>query len=269
MAIGGSSGGFGAHEITFESFGVGVRLQAGTADVLERATSVFPPGSRPSERRDVDFSFELKEVAPGSYDLVRDGEITVDDLSLDVAIWWLGRDLSDLVAVRAAEHVFVHAGAVAHEGKAIVLPGQTHAGKTTLVAALVRAGAVYLSDEFAPIDAEGMVHPYARPLSIRDERSAQVDHDVASLGGVAGVEPVPLGLVAVTTYREGAAWEPERISPGDGVLALMANAIPAQTRPEATLQALSRCVDGALVLRGDRGEADAVAPLMLAALDRD
>jgi hypothetical protein len=266
MAIGGSRRGAGAHEITFESFGVGVRLQAGTADGLERATAVLPPGSLPSDRRKVDFTFTLREASPGAYDLIRDGEIIVDDLSLDVAIWWLGRDLSDLIAFRASEHIFVHAGAVAHEGKAIVLPGKTHAGKTTLVAALVRAGAVYLSDEYAPIDAAGLVHPYARPLSIRDESTAQVDHDVASLGGVAGVEPVPLGVVAVTSYREGASWEPKRISPGDGVLALMANAIPAQTRPEATLQALSRCVDGALVLRSDRGEADAVAPLLLAAL---
>ena len=269
MAIGGSRPGSRAHEITFESFGVGVRLQTGTADELERATAVLPPGSLPSDRREVDFAFALRESSPGAYDLIRDGDIVVDDLSLDVAIWWLGRDLSDLIAFRAAEHVFVHAGAVAHQGKALLLPAQTHAGKTTLVAALVRAGAVYLSDEFAPIDAAGLVHPYARPLSIRDERAAQVDHDVASLGGVAGVEPVAVGVVAVTSYREGAAWEPTRISRGDGVLALMANAIPAQIRPEATLRALSRCVDGALILEGDRGEADAVAPLLLAALDRD
>jgi hypothetical protein len=269
MAIGGSRRGFGAHEITFESFGVGVRLQAATADELERITAVLPPGARPSDGCNVDFTFALREASPGSYELARDGEILVDDLSLDVAIWWLGRDLSDLIAFRAAEHIFVHAGAVAHKGKAIVLPGKSHAGKTTLVAALVRAGAIYLSDEFAPIDAAGLVHPYARPLSIRDESAAQVDHDVASLGGAAGVEPVPVGLVAVTSYREGRAWEPTRISSGDGVLALMANAVPARTRPEATLHALSRCIDGALVLASDRGEADAVAPLLLAALDRD
>jgi hypothetical protein len=269
MAIGGSSDAPAAHESTFESFGVGVRLQAESAEKLEQLTAALPPGARPSEGCKVDFTFALREPSPGAYELVRDGETYVDELSLDVAIWWLRRDLSDLIAFRATDHVFVHAGAVAHRGRAIVLPGQTHAGKTTLVAALVRAGAVYLSDEFAPIDAAGMVHPYARPLSIRDDSAAQVDHDVASLGGVAGLESVLVGLVAVTSFEEGAEWRPERLSGGDAVLALMAHAVPARARPKETMQALSRCVEDAVVLQGARGDADALAPLLLAALERD
>src|SRR4051794_20574153 len=49
-----------------------------------------------------------------------------------------------------------------------VIPRVSHSGKTTLVAALVRAGATYYSDEYAVFDAQGSVHPYARPLGIRD-----------------------------------------------------------------------------------------------------
>jgi hypothetical protein len=148
------------------------------------------------------------------------------------------------------------------------MPGESHAGKSTLVAALVRAGAVYLSDDFAPFDTAGVVHPYARPLSIRSDGSAQVDYDVGSLGGVAGVEPVSLGLVALTRYREGAQWEPQQLSAGDAVLALMANAVRVRAQPEQTLQALSRSIDGALALQSERDEADAVAPLLLEELDR-
>jgi hypothetical protein len=256
-----------AHEITVESFNIRVRLVAGRADVLERAIEVLPPGSRPVEGGAVDTVYTIEETASGAFDLTRDGKTFVDDLSLDVAIWWLGRELSDAIAFKATDHIFVHAGAVAHLGKAIVLPGATYAGKTTLVAALVRAGAVYLSDEFAPIDQAGMVHPYARRLSIRDEGPGHIDHDVASLGGVAGVDAVPLGLLVLTTYQDGAEWRPRRISPGDAVLALLANAVQARTRPEQALEAFSRSVRDALALQSDRGEADEVAPRLLAELE--
>ena len=51
------------------------------------------------------------------------------------------------------------------------------------MAALVRAGAEYYSDEFAPLDAGGLVHPFAKPLSIRNERFVQVDHDSLTWAG--------------------------------------------------------------------------------------
>jgi hypothetical protein len=48
------------------------------------------------------------------------------------------------------------------------LPGASGAGKTSLVAGLVREGWSYLSDEAAPIDPETMlVEAYPKPLSIK------------------------------------------------------------------------------------------------------
>ena len=73
-----------------------------------------------------------------------------------------------LVAERAPNHLFVHAGVVGWEGRAIVMPGASFAGKTTLVQAWLEAGATYYSDEFAVLDRAGRVHPFARPLTIRD-----------------------------------------------------------------------------------------------------
>ena len=72
------------------------------------------------------------------------------------------------VAEFSTPHLMMHAGVVAWKGKAIVLPGTSHAGKTTLVTALVEAGATYYSDEYAVLDAKGHVSPYARRLSLRD-----------------------------------------------------------------------------------------------------
>src|SRR6186997_3026660 len=76
------------------------------------------------------------------------------------------------VAERAPDHLFVHAGVVGWEGRAIVMPGASFAGKTTLVQAWLEAGATYYSDEFAVLDRDGRVHPFARPLAIRDGSTA-------------------------------------------------------------------------------------------------
>src|SRR5207247_125098 len=94
-----------------------------------------------------------------------------------------------------------HAGAVAHRGRIALLPGQSFAGKTTLTAALVELGALYYSDEFAVLDADGLVHPYAKDLSIRDHgRMQRSDTPVETLGGLAG--RVPRGGPAWTSGLE-------------------------------------------------------------------
>src|SRR4029077_6709070 len=87
------------------------------------------------------------------------------------------------VAERAPDHLFVHAGVVGWDGGAIVMPGASFAGKTTLVQAWLGAGATYYSDEFAVLDRTGRVHPFTRPLSIRDRATASTRRvPVAALG---------------------------------------------------------------------------------------
>jgi hypothetical protein len=78
-----------------------------------------------------------------------------------------------------------------------------------------------------------------------------------------GTRPLPVGLVAVSQYRQGARWRPRRLTPGQGVLALLANAVPARERPAAALAALQRAVVAAPVLKGTRGEASEVAGVLL------
>lgn len=50
---------------------------------------------------------------------------------------------------------FVHSGVVEFDRRAIVFPGKSRYGKSTMVAALVEAGCRYLSDEYAVISPEG------------------------------------------------------------------------------------------------------------------
>jgi hypothetical protein len=66
---------------------------------------------------------------------------------------------------------FLYAGVVAWQGHAIVFPGRSLSGKTTLVREMLRLGATYYSDEFAVVDNSGLVHSFPRPLGIREDPS--------------------------------------------------------------------------------------------------
>jgi hypothetical protein len=145
---------------------------------------------------------------------------------------------------------------VAYGGRAILLPGYSFVGKSTLVAELVKAGAQYYSDEYAVFDAEGLVHPYAAPLSIRSADGAStMKVSVGELGGKAGRAPIPVGLVLGCRYHADYNWATTPGSPGQGVLLLLANTVAALRVPELALVTLTRAVRDARVFFCDRGEA--------------
>ena len=126
---------------------------------------------------------------------------------------------------------------VGWKGKAIVIPGRSYSGKSTLVAALVRAGATYYSDEYAVFDRKGLVHPFAKPLEIRAEGEFKQSRvPVGELGGKSGTRPLPVGLVLMTGYKQGAKWRPRKLSPGKGVLEMLFNTVSARkSRQKRTL----------------------------------
>jgi hypothetical protein len=253
-------------EVTFETYGVRVRVVADAPETLVQIPRLLPPGWQETASGAPDTTFKLTPGPGDTVELTQDERLVLDGWRLEVALEVLGRELREFVAVNARGLVFVHAGVVVHRGYAIVLPGKTWSGKTSLVAAFVRAGAVYYSDEYAPLDDKGLVHPYPKPLSLR-KGGGQIDHDVESLGGIAGSEPAPVGMFAITVYRPGARWDPARLSAGEAVLALLEDTLPAQTRPADCMRALSAAAANALVVKSERGEAADLVPHLLAALD--
>jgi hypothetical protein len=167
------------------------------------------------------------------------------------------------MAWRAPDRVFVHAGVVGWRGAAIVVPGRSRSGKTTLVEALVRAGAEYYSDEFAVFDARGHVHPYAIPLAIRTAHGREAT-PVDMIGGRAGTTSIPVARIAITQYHPRARWQPRTVSPAQGMLALMDNTVAARRPPAQTMPVLRAAVEGSVIVRSRRGEAGATAQILLA-----
>jgi hypothetical protein len=184
--------------------------------------------------------------------------------NLDDVIHALESHLDLLIATKTRQRLFVHAGVVGWDGQAILLPGRSCSGKTTLVAALLRAGATYYSDDYAVLDASGHAQPFPRPLSIReDPRASPRRVPAGELAAGTGAGPVPVGLIVVTDYKPGARWRPRQLSPGQILLALLANTVPVPTRPEMTLSVLRQVVVQAPALKGRRGEAATVADRLL------
>ena len=71
----------------------------------------------------------------------------------------LDQSLHLAVAEFSPEAVFLHAAVAVWNGAAILIPGRSHAGKSTLTKSLIDAGAVYYSDEFAPVLPNGFGNP--------------------------------------------------------------------------------------------------------------
>ncbi len=153
------------------------------------------------------------------------------------------------------------------EGSRSILPGFSHAGKSTLVAELVRAGATYYSDEFALLDPEGYVHPFTRTLQMRRPGSSeQTPLPLAQLNGQAGRDPLPIALVIFTEFADGARWAPETLPPGRAVLEMLLHAVPVQRTPARVLATLTATVRNATAWRSKRGEAALTARTLLTAL---
>jgi len=261
--------------LCFRAYGSDVGIRVGDPAVLGKLTPHLPPGSGPTPRPDVDRLYSLVAGGPGPRTGVRRYHILYADSTLvarvstvDEALAAFERDVRTYLAETARRRIFVHAGVVGWRGWALVIPGRSHSGKSELVAALVRAGAAYLSDEYAVFDARGRVHPYPLPISLRRAGGEERRLSAADLGGTSAQAPLPVGLVALATYQAGALWRPRRLPPGRALLALLGHAIPARQRPAATLAALGRALQRATVLEGLRGEAGQVAPILLEALER-
>jgi hypothetical protein len=95
----------------------------------------------------------------------------------------------------------------------------------------------------------------------------QIETPVEEIGGVPGRKPVPVGLVVMSQFEEGARWRPKRLTAGRGVLELLDNTFSVRQSPEHAMNILGRVASGAKVLKGKRGDAAAMTRSILDAVE--
>jgi len=260
-----------ADGLSFISYGVRVGLRVNDPNILDQIVARLPPGAKPSPVRVVDHLYSLTGFTNGAK-----GKI----LRFNLGYWNLvrfarSRSFEEMlnqfeshvqltVAEFAPRRIFVHAGVVAWKGAAIVIPGLSYSGKTTLVAELIRAGATYYSDEYAVIDERGRVHAYPRPLGIRSpETAVAAKVEAKEMGAEVGTKPLRIGLVISTRFKDGADWRPRELTRGKGVLEMLSNTVSARSQPELALNVLPKALESAKILKGARGEAREIVDSIL------
>lgn len=257
---------------TFESYGTAVRLISNDRRVLVRAmeqaktsllNNLAPIRHGPYQ---VEFRFEMND---GFLALRRNGEPWGGPTDRTDIIY---KSFDNLLRISVAEYakdlVFVHAGAVGVKGKGVILPAESFKGKSTLVMELVKAGAEYYSDDFAILDTNGLLHPYARPISMRaaDGTSRPFDIDPNVIGrGPSGA--IPVGLILLTEYRRGKRWRPTVLSAGAGVLATIPFSLQVQRDPGLCLRVLNKIAVSAIIATTPRGDAQRAAKKLLEFID--
>ena len=261
---------------SFRAYGLKIGFRVNRQGLDSQLKALLPPGWSPSEARVVDHLYSLRLGIPaghpvvGQFHLAYSGSVQVArSLDLEETLESLASDLRLLVAATAKTGVFVHAGVVGWKGRAILIPGRSWSGKSTLTEALVRAGATYYSDEYAILDARGRVHPFATPLSIRPEGPGRARKTpVGEIGGTAGRRALPVGLVISTRYDPQARWRPKTLTAGETALVLLDNTVAARRLGGTTFGVFKRLTSTAIGLRGPRGDATITADAILQSLER-
>lgn len=249
----------------FEAYGVSFEVRTPNSLMLQQVADALPwavpvrASPYPALRR-----YSIADAAGPGYTLTADEQSIACAHELDEIVERLESDARLAVAERNPQRVFVHAGVVGWRGKAIVLPGRSFAGKSSLVAELVKQGASYYSDEYAVCGDDGCVYPFAKPIDLRAHgETRQKRIEVGALGGRYGFEPLRVGLVLFTRFYKGAPFRPSSLSAGLGVLELLDNTVSARRAPEAAMETLQHVAQSARMLKGRRGEAAEAARCML------
>jgi hypothetical protein len=205
------------------------------------------------------------------------GDIERPSWLLSYLTWHVNRE----VVARSTNWVLVHAAAASCDGIGVLLPARPEAGKTTLVAGLIRAGFDYLTDEAAAINADTLnIDPYPKPLSIDRGAWAVLGGAVSQPNGVADrffvgqrqVNPCSIrensisdsvvpSLVVFPEYVEGSPTVLEPLSGTQGLLRLLQNTFDFARNGPRNLSVLAELVRQSACYRlvnGDLGEACSV-----------
>jgi hypothetical protein len=182
---------------------------------------------------------------------------------------------SQVIAEGTERYVLLHASAAASDGRCVLFPAAPEAGKTTLVAGLVRSGFAYVTDEAAAIDPKTLeIEPYPKPLSI-DPGSWGLLDDLAPDDGegyhaeqwhvsptwirpdaVSG--PVPVSLLVFPKFVAGAPTRCVPITRSAGLVEMMSHTFRFHRHGRRNLEVLARTlrsVDCYELVNGDLREA--------------
>ena len=186
------------------------------------------------------------------------------------AVRGFNHELMHGVMLEAMAYYYVHAAVVSFGERAVVLPGLSQAGKSTLALALIQRGAHFLSDELLAYDPEAeRAVAFPRALKIRDVCEPYFPAFASHWQGTGEGRFLPFDALpedAVRAHAEVAAvvsprWTPPEeagedpidacmpITPGQALLDLTTSSLNFGTHRTQSLDCLKSLVEGAASAR--------------------
>ena len=166
-----------------------------------------------------------------AYEISCDGRLLTRTDNLLLARSEILRHLLLLSHGRRRWLAFLHAAAVAAEGRAWLIAGSSGSGKSTLAAALLREGFAIATDDYAPLEAgSGLLHRVPFAMGIKDASIALLRGTLPAIDGIPAVrfrnrevryvappvlapERLPVGGLLFPLYDPQAAPELSPLSP--------------------------------------------------------
>lgn len=246
---------------TFQALGHRFAVGSTDAGIGRLLDELYEPCVVPGEADTWYWIYQLKPGAQMRHIFVnRDCPVSYDRESwvLRYLTWHVNHE----VIQRSSDYVLLHAAAAERHGLGVVFPAPPEAGKTTLVAGLIRSGFRYVTDEAVAIDPSTLdVIPYPKPLSI-DPGSWSVLPDFAPTGVKIGagyhesqwhVNPqviredaisgsVGLALVVFPKFVEGARTFVEPVRPSEALVEVLGQTFRLHEHGRRNFGVLGRCI---------------------------
>jgi hypothetical protein len=204
----------------------------------EEYPDIYAPGIPPQ------YSIVRRPSPAGRYHLLYGSDFMLSSNDLQSLVSHMIWHVNHLTLRSTGDFFLIHAGAVqAPTGEGILLPAATGHGKTTLVAALVRKGFQYLSDEAGAIDpVSGNLYPYQRALTLKRGHATDFPelYGIQNGGGWSEAikwvhpedirpgcvgSPCSLQLIVAPRYLAGAPTEVTPLTPAQTTMELLTKAI--------------------------------------------
>jgi hypothetical protein len=190
--------------------------------------------------------YNIEGFAPRGVFRVSVGTEVVSFDDPDSLLFHIDKDITLTLQRERRDLFFLHAAAVAWEGRVAVLPAFAGTGKSTLTLASLVCGFEYLSDELAPIDLRQItVEPYPHALCLKSppptpyslpvgtlKLDGRLHVPVGQLPTPSGREPLPVAAVVFLQREAVNRLQGLRsITPASAAARLMAHALNARAHP--------------------------------------
>ena len=154
--------------VHFQIFDIPIRIESNSHQFLHDVGNIFHYFKVTRPNLDLDNGTAFRVSIDHTSTIACGNDMIYQSSDYRYILEYLEYTIYTLLVDRLRDYYLIHAGVVAHDDKAILLPGRSGGGKTTLIAGLLKNSFRYLTDEIGVIDPHTLeVYPFPKPLNMK------------------------------------------------------------------------------------------------------